>query len=391
MTTFWSEIHTDLLYSILSKLSVPDLLRCAAVCSHWSAVVDEVRRRPLDQCPQIPWLLPERRSRINGEYNCQNTYNFFSLSEGREYDISRIPGTVAGSSHGWLVIERRVRVKLLNPITGVQIDLPSIPTFEDDRNLEAVKATLSSDPCRGGDYRVACVFFSHSKRENFLFFVKAGDEKWTMIPGGQYYYDDIVFYKGKLYAVSTVSPFEEVDVSSTKHKFHAVSQSEEDDAVMVATYNLIPSDLTPTEMPAVDILSFTYDMHFFCTPSGDLLIAQITTKTIQVSDPDHHIKEFKVWKFDTDNGGMVAVNNLGRYALFLCQVCSFCLDTSSLPEFKSNSIYISNQYCENLVYSMDDKSFTSLSLPSVTAPKKWRPVLVWFIPSPVHVDHPMET
>ncbi|XP_042373051.1 F-box/kelch-repeat protein At1g57790-like [Zingiber officinale] len=324
MSTYWSEIPTDLLYSILSKLSIPDLFRCAAVCSRWFAVVDKVRRGPGDQRPQIPWLVPENRSLINGEDNDQNTYNFFSLSEGREYEIpSHAPlvcGNIVGSSHGWLIATNDVRIQLQNPITGVQIDLPSIPTL-DDRNLMAMKAVLSSDPFRSGHFSVVFVFFCSSMRKDFLFFVSAGDEKWTMIPTTLYYFDDIAFHNGKLYAVS---------------------QSKEDNAVIVAAYDLTEPDSTQRGMlvmPLSDIWDFTSNLYFFSVPSGDLLIGGATAMN-KVSE--HHIKKLEVWKVDIEKGAFIAMNNLGN---------------------------------------MEDESFTSLSLPSMSFPGQRRPVLVWFTPS----------
>ncbi|XP_042404622.1 F-box protein At1g10110-like [Zingiber officinale] len=359
MSIYWSEISTDLLYLILSKVSIPDLFRCAAVCSHWSAVVDMVRRRSGGQRPQIPWLVPEHHLLINGRHNDQNTYNFFSLSEGRVYDIpSRAPGIlIVGSSHGWLITTNEVSVQLLNPITGVQIDLPSIPT---NRNLEAIRAVLSCDPSRCGDYSVGFVFYCRSMEKELLFLASAGDDKWKMIPGNQYHYDDIAFHNGKLYAVS---------------------RFEEDDEVIVVAFDLITLDSTPTRTPVValpfSIWDFTFDMHFVCTYFGDLLIARATI-TNELVD---YNKKLEVWKVDTEKGAMVALNNLGKYALFLGTGSSFCLDTCSLPDLKSNSIYLSNELGNNLVYSLEDESFTSLSLPSLSSPKLERSPLVWFTPS----------
>ncbi|XP_042397062.1 uncharacterized protein LOC121987244 [Zingiber officinale] len=107
MSISLSEISMDLLYLILSKLSIPDLFRCAAVCSRWFVVVDEICRSHDDQHPQIPWLVPESRILINGENNVRNTYDFFSLSEDREYVIPSHPPhilkKIVGSSYGWLI------------------------------------------------------------------------------------------------------------------------------------------------------------------------------------------------------------------------------------------------------------------------------------------------
>ncbi|XP_042404533.1 F-box protein At2g05970-like [Zingiber officinale] len=374
MSTSWSEIPTDLLYLILSKLSIHDLFCSAAVCSHWSAVVDKVRRSPGDQLPQIPWLVPEEQFLINGKSNNRNNYNFFSLAEGRVYDIpspSRILKDVVGSSHGWLITVSDVSVQLLNPITRAHINLPNLPTV-DDRNLEAVKAVLSSDPSRGGDYFVAFVFFCPSTQKEFLFFVNAEDEKWKMITGGDYYYDDIAFH------------------GRHKSKLYVVVGDDEHDEVMVVAYDLITPDSTLTSTPVVglsDIISY-FDIvwYFLCTSSDDdLLLTRIMTKKSK-----KNIYELEVWKIDTEKCVISTMNNLGEYTLFLSAASSLCIDTSSLPDLKSNSIYISIDLysigiSENWIYSMEDERFTSLSLPALSYRKRrrrWRrPVLVWFAPS----------
>ncbi|XP_042396398.1 putative F-box protein At5g66830 [Zingiber officinale] len=365
MSSSWSKIPTDLLYSILSKLSIPDIFRSAAVCSSWSAVVDEVGRWPDDQHPQIPWLVPELQ--ID-----RNVYHFLSLSEGRVYDIPsgdpRNVKKVIGSSHGWLINIDKINVQLLNPITGAQIDLPSIPTM-DDRNLHAMKAVLSSDPSRSGDYIVVFVFYSFSIQKEFLFSVSAGDEEWKMISGGAYYYDDVAFHKGKLYAVSQAE--------------------EEVGQVMVAAYDLIALDSTPTGTPVVAlpdiVLDADYVGHSFCTTVNDLLIVRFLTNEY------NQIKKLEVWKVDTEKGGIIPVNYLGKYALFLSEESSLCLDTSSLPKnqnLKSNSVYISMDFFVNLVYNMEDESFTSFSLPPLSFPEMQEPTLLWFTPNLLH-DDPM--
>ncbi|XP_042396397.1 F-box protein At2g05970-like [Zingiber officinale] len=386
MSISWSEIPTDLLYSILSKLSIPDLFRSAAVCSHWSAVVDKLRHSPGDQRPQIPWLVPEEQFLIDGDYNYQNNYNFFSLSEGRLYDIpspaTRFLKTVAGSSHGWLITVRKVSVQLLNPITQVHINLPSTPTVG-GRNVEAIKAVLSSDPSGGGDYSVVFVFYSRSMRKEFLFSVNAGDEEWKMINGGDYHYDDIAFHKGKLYAVT---------------------RSDEHDEVMIAAYDLITMDSTPTWTPVVALPDIIWVLdvvwYFLCTSSDDLLLTRIMTK-ISERYINRHDK-VEVLKVDTEEGVIIKMNNLGKYTLFLSATSSLCIDTSSLPDLRSNYIYASNDLCEigyhdNFVYNMEDETFTSLSLPPLSSPRRrrsilsstklQRPALVWFAPSiALHAD-----
>ncbi|XP_042387332.1 F-box protein At2g05970-like [Zingiber officinale] len=409
MSTSWSEIPTDLLNLILSKLSIRDLICSAAVCSHWSSVVDKVRRSPGDQRPQIPWLVPEEQFLINGKSNNRNNYNFFSLAEGRVYDIpspSRILKNVVGSSHGWLITVGKASVQLLNPITRVHINLPKFPTV-DGRNLEAVKAVLSSDPSSGGDYFVAFVFDCPSMEEEFLFLLNAEDKKWKMITIGDYDYDDDYDYD-----------YEYDDIAFHEGKLYAVLVSVELGEVIVAAYDLIMPDSTPTWTPVVALPDIDVTFYFLCASSEDLLL----TRAVTDGPVENYINKLEVWKVDTEKCVVNTMNNLGEYSLFLSAASSLCIDTSSLPDLKSNSIYISIDLydigiSDNLVYSMEDETYTSLSLPPLSSRKRrrfckylggrWkdipryyflprtekrvRPILVWFTPSiALHAD-PMET
>ncbi|XP_042396401.1 uncharacterized protein LOC121986499 [Zingiber officinale] len=309
---------------------------------------------------------------------------------------SLILKNVVGSSHGWLITVGKASVQLLNPITRVHINLPKFPTV-DGRNLEAVEAVLSSDPSRGGDYFVAFVFDCPSMEEDFLFLINAEDKKWKMITIGDYDYDydDIAFHKGKLYAVT---------------------RSKEHDEVMVAAYDLIMLNSTPTwAMVALPDFIWVFDVvsYFLCTSSNDLLLTRIMRKksehyinkweVCKVKKVEDYINILDVFKVDTEKGVIIKMNNLGKYTLFLSAASSLCIDTSSLPDLRSNYIYILNDLCEigyrdNLVYSMEDKTSTSVSLPplssrrrrwsALSSPKQLqRPVLVWFALSiALHAD-----
>ncbi|XP_042396583.1 uncharacterized protein LOC121986698 [Zingiber officinale] len=206
--------------------------------------------------------------------------------------------------------------------------------------------------------------------KEFLFFVNAGDEEWKMINEGGYHYDDIAFHKGKLYAVT---------------------RSEEHAEVMVAAYDLITMDSTPHDVSSADIIWVLHAQRY------------INIRDFwKVKKAEYYINIVEVLKVDTGEGVIIKMNNLGKYTLLLSAASSLCIDTSSLPDLRSNYIYVSNDLCEigyrdNLVYNMEDESFTSLSLPSLSSPRRrrsvlsstklQRPVLVWFAPSiALHVD-----
>ncbi|WOK98238.1 F-box protein [Canna indica] len=229
----WSNVPKDLLLKIFSTSEIPDILRTAAVCVSWSDAVHELRCSRRHLCNQSPWLMFSADDREDNP----SAARFYSLSEQKTYTIPLPESSIrdrlcVGSSHGWLITaDQTSELQLLNPITGAQIDLTSILTYdhiEPIRNergrltsyivdtLEVVdrspdypppeykldklrlcmyfKVILSSDPSRG-DYTVVVIHNPYRR----ISFVRAGDNKWTALTS-DYMYDDVVFHRGQLYA-----------------------------------------------------------------------------------------------------------------------------------------------------------------------------------------------
>ncbi|WOK98432.1 F-box protein [Canna indica] len=203
-------------------------MRSAAVCASWSAAVRELRSHRLHFRHLSPWLMFSG----SGDEN-SSVASVISLSDQGVFTIP-IPDPpmrdrfCIGSSHGWLIAaNQQSDLQMLNPITGVQIDLPPVATIDHiepigdqqgcisgylvhgvhgnpplDFGLEDLrfylywKAILSSDPSQG-DYTVVLIQDLHRR----LSFARAGDNKWTTLSTSPLYFDAI-FYKSKLYTVT---------------------------------------------------------------------------------------------------------------------------------------------------------------------------------------------
>ncbi|WOL12228.1 F-box protein [Canna indica] len=231
----WSQIQEDLLLSIFSKLQIHDMVRSATVCSSWSVVVRKLFSHQLDfrhlsLRHMSPWLMFS----VSGEEKSSSFASAISLSDQEVFTIP-IPEPplrdrfCIGSSHGWLIASNQQSdLQMLNPVTGVQMDLPPVTTMdrvkpivdrqgcisgylvlddpyppadygvEDLRFFLYRKAILSSDPSLG-DYTVALLH----RPFQLLSFTRAGDNKWTALSIiKQGLYEDATFYQGKLYTVT---------------------------------------------------------------------------------------------------------------------------------------------------------------------------------------------
>ncbi|KAJ3674614.1 hypothetical protein LUZ60_005230 [Juncus effusus] len=131
MSSSWSDLPPDLLTAILSRLPLPDRFRFSSVCSSWLSASISSPFSP--SSPQSPWLLLPHNPMV-----CPSSVSrFFSVCENKTYKIEQKEGPVSisdclciGSSNGWLIVaDLCSELHLINPITGSQIDLPSVVSF----------------------------------------------------------------------------------------------------------------------------------------------------------------------------------------------------------------------------------------------------------------------
>ncbi|XP_042420646.1 F-box protein At2g05970-like [Zingiber officinale] len=398
----WVDLSLDLFSLIFSKLSLPQLLRSAAVCVSWSAAAHEVRTRSrrFEFRGQGPWLMfgggPDRDS---------SAATFYTLDEGREYTIPLPDAPISrrfllGSAHGWVITYDTSLglFQLLNPITGSQIDLPSVvsnhldiihdndersnirtrrqfPLIESLIETPPFKAILSADPSLEDDYTVVFIHYFIPS----ICFTRSGYESWFQLNDVNQF-QDILFHKGKLYA-TTISGSVQVCVI--------------DDARL--RRGELPT-FTPVIPPDPDHCHFDYLAE---TPRGDLL-------NIQRKLGRHDLTVFvEVYRLQLEEEILSRrteqVKDLGELIIFLGSNHPLCLSASDFPHLRPNSIYFTDeltlfnrhrrtmrieeqsisgesQSCPPFpvdvgIYSMTDRTFTSI-LPG--DPRlKWPPP-VWF-------------
>jgi hypothetical protein len=124
------ELPQDILMSIFTTLEIPDLLRAGYVCSSWHSAYISLANLGQYNKQQTPCLL------YTSESAGENVACLYSLMEQRVYKLT-LPEPpirsryIIGSSNGWLVtVSEACEIHLVNPVTGKQINLPSVTTIE---------------------------------------------------------------------------------------------------------------------------------------------------------------------------------------------------------------------------------------------------------------------
>ncbi|KAG6539200.1 putative F-box protein At4g22180 [Zingiber officinale] len=394
----WAGLPLDVFSLIFSKLSLPQFLRSAAVCGSWSAAVRDLSTRGsyFKFRGQSPWLVLNDNPRGD-----PSAITFYALDERREYTVLVPEPPISdrlfiGSAHGWVMtIDVRLRVQLLNPITGAQIDLPRVLPSEDThpirdtagrligfrmpktvREEHQLKAILSADPSLGDGYTVALIQYSYRR----IFFTRSGDEKWFELRKS-ILVENMVFHKGKLY-MSTLSE--------------------------VYVCDLDEAQIEHGEMPrfrVVDRALHPYDLHYLLeTPRGDLLSIwrernQNLSKTMSVKvhrvidDEERPSKrlektmdlgeEFIISLGDSrvvvDNESLsirVEAKDLGDLIIFifLGGGDALCLSACDFPHLKPHSIYFTDDNTDDdiisnrFLYYLQNQIFSAFLLPMYLRP-----------------------
>ncbi|KAF8713920.1 hypothetical protein HU200_027902 [Digitaria exilis] len=321
--------------NIFATLEIPDLLRAGAVCSSWHSAYTCLRDLGKYKQSQTPCLFYTSESAV------ENVAFLYSLVESRSYKLTLPEPPIRsrfliGSSNGWLVTaDEMSELHLVNPITGEQIELPSVvtiehvkPIFDDLGTIHKYELSYhtAEKELRGDLYYKAFVFPDPSTASYIVVlihapfgqisFARARDDKWTWLPHSTGY-RDCLYMDGLL--------------------------------------------LKPGRFKSIYITQ---------APWGDLL--QIW-RTVGVPHGDEHLDggfaewedeygsspkvrtlKITVYKVDMDAKKLVEIKSLPYHMLFLGHNNSLCLSDEVHPKLKSNHAYFTEDYEELTVYSKND-------------------------------------
>lgn len=132
----WSEIPTELLELIISRLNLEDNIRVSSVCKRWNSIAISVR-----VANQSPWILYFPKS--------GNLHEFYDPSKRVTYacEIPELVGSRACySKDGWLLLYKPTtnRVFFFNPFTQDSVNMPS---FEINHQIVAFSSAPTSSEC----------------------------------------------------------------------------------------------------------------------------------------------------------------------------------------------------------------------------------------------------
>ncbi|CAD5169010.1 unnamed protein product [Musa acuminata subsp. malaccensis] len=172
----WTSLPPDLLAKISEEFPIPHRARIRATCKAWHSAMEPV-------ISPSPWLLlpGENFEQHNSTFLClPDNYCFtYPASPAQRCEVCRIHA-------GWFVIVGRKRkVSLLNPLTGNQICLPShVARWNVDRvNHQAFKPNcigkmvFSANPTVHSYVVVAIYRFTDWE----LTYTKSGEDRWNLL------------------------------------------------------------------------------------------------------------------------------------------------------------------------------------------------------------------
>uniref|UniRef100_A0A0E0E655 F-box domain-containing protein n=1 Tax=Oryza meridionalis TaxID=40149 RepID=A0A0E0E655_9ORYZ len=360
----WADLPRDLLESVLGRLPVPDRLRFPGVCTAWQSA-DAASTTARFRAAQPPWLMlpfnptARRQSSGGGGGGGDGRFleaRFLSLSDGRVYAIPQPAPPVSerlcvGSSDGWLVTaDAASELHLLNPLTGAQVQLPSVTT------LPFVDASRDADG-RVASYDLRCCFGDGDND---------GDE--VLVPPESFAPDRLRY---ELYekAILVAPPRRQTTPPGSWGGYAVL-------LICQPLYRLAIARAGDTKWTLLD------------TPSRCWVDAVRASSAPAAADGHQAVYTLdsvgRVEAWDMDGGADV----LAGRALFLGKSASLCVPADCCPEVKGNCVYFtddgpwSHERCHEVV---PDVGVLDLADGSYKLPRGAVRDLLWKWPPPVWV------
>ncbi|KAF6140831.1 hypothetical protein GIB67_042244 [Kingdonia uniflora] len=219
----WFQLPVDLIGDIAKRIShIEDFVSFGSVCKSWHSVTLDKNCR--SGIRDLPWVMfPEEAMFAEEVLTDRNT--FYSLSTKKTY-YSHLPkilhelhSCLRISRFGWLMVREYMKTNLLNPLSRVRIQLPSLELEERFFN-----AVLSASPLSSTSHD-NCIVMIINKYQDGLLFCRPGDNSWTTLeqdsmPRHSYGYGfcSIVYFKCQFYALTYDSELWICDVSIPRPK-----------------------------------------------------------------------------------------------------------------------------------------------------------------------------
>ncbi|KAF6140852.1 hypothetical protein GIB67_004924 [Kingdonia uniflora] len=303
----WLQLPGDLIGDIAKRIShIEDFVSFGSVCKAWHSVTLDKNCR--SGIRDLPWLMFPGKVKTDRD-------TFYSLSTKKTY-YNRLPkilhelhSCLQVSPLGWLMVREYMnneyRTNLLNPLTRVRIQLPSMeePFFN---------AALSASPLSSTSHDNCIVMIINSYQDELLF-SRPGDNSWTTLEedvmcGHGYAFCSIVHFKCQFYALTYDSELWTCDVSIPRPR---------------------ASKLTPDNVASPIIFCPLWlDASYLVEVGDELLLVHQQSNEI-----------FELFKFDFTTKEWKKLTSLSDYAIFVGTKSSFALSALEYPGLKGGCIY----------------------------------------------------
>ncbi|KAL8229894.1 hypothetical protein R6Q57_014794 [Mikania cordata] len=223
MTT-WSELLPEILTTVGGKLDFyEDCINFLCVCTSWKSSSIKTIKNSIQHLPsRLPMLMLAESKTYEDESHQHR--RFFLLSNGgtmRKLPLPEAHRQQCISSHGWLLTtgEQEFYTKLVNPLSGTQIDLPELYMFEElyfDQDewvyygFSMRKVVFTSSNPSDPSFRVIIIW------GKTIGFCQPGDASWARINGWKGGLFDITYHilQKRLYIVTTMGIIYECDINN---------------------------------------------------------------------------------------------------------------------------------------------------------------------------------
>ncbi|XP_027083611.1 putative F-box protein At5g55150 [Coffea arabica] len=340
----WSDLQHDMLGLIAQHLDkIEDYVAFGAVCKSWRAAASEKNFKGLRLWQQIPCLMLAAKDDFNRE--------FYSLMEKQvvaKVSLPQLKGKKCYESLGWLLtIGQQGEMSLLNPFSGVEIELPNQNTFpeydvyETDPDIFVRKMVLSLRPSREAPEDDDFVVMIICGGVGFLAFWRPKDLRWNRIETRNSSYADVIYTDGQFYAIDHMGNVVVCDV---------LEANPTDQARIIARFSL--ELWYKKELYLVK--SSSTDGEPFLVVTRDNIPNYEDEQGFELDKPIYGTTEFQVFELVSTTGGgkeitsrWKEVKNLGSRSIFLGHSSSMCLENNKLAhEIRPGHIYFTDDAWE---------------------------------------------
>ncbi|RVW51513.1 F-box protein SKIP23 [Vitis vinifera] len=307
----WSHLPKDLLAKIAGRLDTRiDFLHFRGVCSSWMSSVSPTfpSKNPLLSL-KLPYPIASNANLNICDPDTRNPRGSFSLIESTLYYLQPLRQTPDSKEALLVKLEepKPGKGRLMDTLSRCAIQhLPKIsPRFSIPSTFESVKLVklmvFVSLMFGGDEYGLMMI---HIRGRLALW--RLGEEKWSLIDDGaeKSHFDDVIYYKGRFYAIDYKGRIVVIDADSLK----------------------------ATELASPVHGSRGTHKHFV-----DDIVADV---------PDYPV-HFEVFKFIEEEQKWDWVSDIGDRVLFVGDDRTFSLSSTDFPGFKGNCVYFTQDcFCE---------------------------------------------